>query len=238
MGITNRLQPDEVTTLCNTASEPNDKPGADGLTDIDRFARFIRATKAPAPDLQLESSAVPRMGVGVFERIGCATCHIESLTTAPAGNEDQRRDVHDSSRAGDGGLPPVQRLPDARHRDRGRDPAGDSGALWASRVRMMTDYLGKQNFESSRNKIRTAPLWGVRLRPRLQCTMAHRSRSATPSSDTRVKRATSRRASSDSIRTTRRRSFTSWNHCEGLDVRRLTFDVRRQTSVPAAVHIS
>jgi len=28
-------------------------------------------------------------------------------------------------------------------------------------------YLAKQDFESSRNKIRTAPLWGVRLRPRL-----------------------------------------------------------------------
>jgi len=26
MGITNRLQPDEVTNLCNTASEPNDPP--------------------------------------------------------------------------------------------------------------------------------------------------------------------------------------------------------------------
>ena len=33
--------------------------------------------------------------------------------------------------------------------------------------RMMAGYLSKQNFESSRNKIRTAPLWGVRLRPRL-----------------------------------------------------------------------
>jgi CxxC motif-containing protein (DUF1111 family) len=32
---------------------------------------------------------------------------------------------------------------------------------------MMSDYLSKQDFESSRNKIRTAPLWGVRLRPRL-----------------------------------------------------------------------
>jgi CxxC motif-containing protein (DUF1111 family) len=27
--------------------------------------------------------------------------------------------------------------------------------------------MAKQDFESSRNKIRTAPLWGVRLRPRL-----------------------------------------------------------------------
>jgi CxxC motif-containing protein (DUF1111 family) len=32
---------------------------------------------------------------------------------------------------------------------------------------MMSGYLSKQDFESSRNKIRTAPLWGVRLRPRL-----------------------------------------------------------------------
>jgi CxxC motif-containing protein (DUF1111 family) len=32
---------------------------------------------------------------------------------------------------------------------------------------MMSDYISKQDFESSRNKIRTAPLWGVRLRPRL-----------------------------------------------------------------------
>src|SRR5580704_14017191 len=53
MGITNRLQPDEVTNLCNTVSEPNDTPGPDGLSDIDHFARFVRATKAPARDSQL-----------------------------------------------------------------------------------------------------------------------------------------------------------------------------------------
>src|SRR5215467_11504630 len=46
MGFTSRLFPDEVTKLCNTASEPNSKPGQDGLDDVDRFARFIRATKA------------------------------------------------------------------------------------------------------------------------------------------------------------------------------------------------
>jgi hypothetical protein len=41
MGITNRLFPDEVTNLCNTVSEPNDKPGPDGTEDIDIFARFF-----------------------------------------------------------------------------------------------------------------------------------------------------------------------------------------------------
>src|SRR5438045_6931193 len=34
MGITSRLQPDEVTSLCNTVPERNDKPDADGSSDI------------------------------------------------------------------------------------------------------------------------------------------------------------------------------------------------------------
>src|SRR5439155_1036017 len=42
MGITSRLQPDEVTNLCNTVSEPNDKPGPDGLSDIDSTGNQVR----------------------------------------------------------------------------------------------------------------------------------------------------------------------------------------------------
>src|ERR1700674_4251797 len=85
MGITNRLQPDEVTNLCNTASEPNDTPGPDGLSDIDHFARFMRATKAPARDLTLVQSPLAKHGETLFEKPGCATCHVPTLTTAPAG---------------------------------------------------------------------------------------------------------------------------------------------------------
>jgi hypothetical protein len=44
------LVPNEVTKLCNTASEPNDPPGPDGLDDLDKFARFISATKARGRD--------------------------------------------------------------------------------------------------------------------------------------------------------------------------------------------
>src|SRR3984957_70697 len=87
MGITNRLQPNEVTKLCNTASEPNDTPGTDGLSDIDHFARFIRATKAPARDTQLAGSQFARQGNGLFIKIDCATCHVETMTTAPAGTK-------------------------------------------------------------------------------------------------------------------------------------------------------
>src|ERR1700747_171087 len=87
MGITNRLQPDEVTKLCNAATEPNDTPGPDGLSDIDHFARFLRATKAPARDAQVASSAAAKRGLELFEKIGCETCHTENMTTAPTGTK-------------------------------------------------------------------------------------------------------------------------------------------------------
>lgn len=87
MGITNRLFPDEVTNLCNTVQEPNDKPGPDGLADIDRFARFIRATKAPARDKVLAGTPKAIRGSELFDQIGCSICHVRSLTTAPAGTK-------------------------------------------------------------------------------------------------------------------------------------------------------
>jgi CxxC motif-containing protein (DUF1111 family) len=167
MGITNRLQPDEVTKLCNTASEPNDTPGPDGLSDIDHFARFIRATKAPARDSQLASSVVAKKGNGLFDKIGCATCHVETLTTAPAGTK-----INGGTFAIPIALGSITFHPygDFLMHDVG---TGD-GILQATRehygnkvFQMMSGYLSKQDFESSRNKIRTAPLWGVRLRPRL-----------------------------------------------------------------------
>src|SRR3989440_377094 len=62
MGITNALFPDEVTDLCNTVAEPNNKPEADGLADIDHFARFMRASKAPARDAKLADTAQAKKG--------------------------------------------------------------------------------------------------------------------------------------------------------------------------------
>lgn len=167
MGITNRLQPDEVTNLCNAHSEPNDTPGPDGLSDIDHFARFVRATKAPARDFQLASGAVAKKGEGLFDKIGCANCHVETLTTAPAGTK-----INGGTFTIPAALGSVTFHPwgDFLMHDVG---TGD-GILQATRehygkrvFQMMSSYLSKQDFESSRNKIRTAPLWGVRLRPRL-----------------------------------------------------------------------
>ena len=167
MGITNRLQPNEVTNLCNTVSEPNDRPGSDGLSDIDHFARFIRATKAPARDSQLANSAPARKGLALFEKVGCATCHVETLSTAQAGTKINGGTFTIPPALGSLTLHPYG---DFLMHDVG---TGD-GILQATRehyghqvFQQMSGYLAKQDFESSRDKIRTAPLWGVRFRPRL-----------------------------------------------------------------------
>jgi CxxC motif-containing protein (DUF1111 family) len=167
MGITNRLQTTEVTSICNSASEPNDTTGADGLADIDHFARFIRATKAPARDAELAGSAAAQKGLALFGNIGCVSCHVATLTTAPAGTKINGGTFTIPPALGSITLHPYG---DFLMHDVG---TGD-GILQAipehyghKVFQQMSDYMSKQNFESSRNKMRTAPLWGVRLRPRL-----------------------------------------------------------------------
>ncbi len=167
MGITNRLQPDEVTNLCNTASEPNDTPGPDGLADIDHFARFLRATEAPARDAQLAQTPKARLGAELFDKVGCDVCHVQTLTTAPAGTKIN---------GGAFTIPPALG-------EKQFHPYGDfllhNVGTGDGIVMAMTEHYGKNmykitwknfsipEYNSTANKIRTAPLWGVRLHSRL-----------------------------------------------------------------------
>jgi CxxC motif-containing protein (DUF1111 family) len=167
MGITNRLFPDEVTNLCNTVQEPNDRPGPDGLADVDRFARFMRATKAPARDTVLEETPKARRGSRLFDQIGCSICHVRSLTTAPAGTKIN------------GG---TFTIPDPLGQ-KTFHPFGDfllhnvgtgDGIVMAwqehygsNMYKYKWKNLSGDAFQKTRNKVRTAPLWGVRFRTRL-----------------------------------------------------------------------
>src|SRR5947208_8316915 len=81
MGITTRLFPDEVTKLCNTAPEPNDKAGADDLDDVDHFARFIRASKTPARDSKLANSERSQKGSTLVDKICSSESHRRDLTS-------------------------------------------------------------------------------------------------------------------------------------------------------------
>jgi CxxC motif-containing protein (DUF1111 family) len=156
-----------VTNLCNTAPEPNSKPGPDGLEDIDLFARFMRATKAPARDTVLAETPKAARGSKLFDQIGCAVCHVRSLTTAPAGTKIN------------GG---TFTIPDALGK-KTFHPFGDfllhnvgtgDGIVmaWLEHYgRGVYEYswknLSRPEFQTTRNKVRTAPLWGLRLRSRL-----------------------------------------------------------------------
>ncbi|MGB8836104.1 MAG: di-heme oxidoredictase family protein, partial [Candidatus Acidiferrales bacterium] len=123
--------------------------------------------KAPARDTTQAATVLSKQGAALFEKIGCATCHTESMTTAPAGTVINGGTFTIPAALGSITFHPYG---DFLMHDVG---TGD-GILQAipehygkKVFRMMSTYMTKQNFEGSRNKIRTAPLWGVRLRPRL-----------------------------------------------------------------------
>src|SRR5262249_60136685 len=90
MGITNRLLPNEPTSLCDTVADPEDRLEADGLSDLDHFARFVRATKAPSRDIRVAATSEAKNGRVAFETIGCGNCHLHTLVTAPAGTVPPR----------------------------------------------------------------------------------------------------------------------------------------------------
>jgi CxxC motif-containing protein (DUF1111 family) len=85
MGVTNRLKPKDVTSVCKVTSDPEDIPDALGMADIDHFAQFIRGTRVPPRDMVLAATPDAIAGQALFSSIGCATCHVASMTTAPAG---------------------------------------------------------------------------------------------------------------------------------------------------------
>ena len=167
MGITNSLFPDEVTNLCNTVAEPNDKPDADGMSDIDHFARFMRATKAPARDAHQAATAPAMKGEALFAKVGCDICHVPAMTTAAPGTVVNGGKFAIPEALGNKTFYPYG---DFLLHDVG---TGDGIAI------AMNEHYGKlvyqtqwknlslESHRSGANKVRTAPLWGVRLQPML-----------------------------------------------------------------------
>lgn len=85
MGITSRLRPKDATAVCKTTSDPEDQPDALGLGDIDHFAQFMRGTQVPPRDTVLAATADAQAGQVLFAKLGCATCHVQSIVTAAPG---------------------------------------------------------------------------------------------------------------------------------------------------------
>ena len=190
MGITNRLFPTEVTSICNPKSvtEPNDQPDpTDNLEDIDHFARFMRASKVPPRDETLAATEEAKRGSKLFARIGCATCHLTTLTTAKAGTKVNGGQFTIPDALGEKSFHPYSDflLHDVGTGDGIAIAIVEHYAVPSESIRAL--YKPKQSAQVSfdevdkvmnragfsykavhdgRNKIRTAPLWGLRTHSR------------------------------------------------------------------------
>jgi CxxC motif-containing protein (DUF1111 family) len=146
MGITNLLRPTDVTTVLKTTKDPEDQPDDLGLADIDHFAQFIRGTMVPPRDTALAATPAALRGGELFRRVGCSVCHVESITTSPSGTVI------------DGGMFTV---PEAL-RDKIIHPFGD----FLLHDIGTGDGIVQVGPQDTANKLRTAPLWGLRTKPR------------------------------------------------------------------------
>ena len=151
MGITSSLEPVEPTSDGNSVSSCETPSVEDKNNDVAKFADFMRATKVP-PRAQISENSQgdeddDNAGEEIFHRIGCATCHVGAIRTAPVGT---------AINGGTFRVPPalgnkiIHPFSDFLLHDVGTsDPIVQNG--------------GQATF----NKVRTPPLWGVRTRTRL-----------------------------------------------------------------------
>ncbi len=146
MGVTNRLKPKDVTTVCKVTTDPEDKPDALGLADIDHFAQFIRGTKVPPRDAALAATSNAIAGQNLFSSIGCTTCHVPNLTTDPPGTVIN------------GGVYVVP----AALGNKIIHPYGD----YLLHDVGTGDGIVQGGPADTANKLRTAPLWGLRIKAR------------------------------------------------------------------------
>jgi len=146
MGVTNRLRPKDVTTVGKITTDPEDTPDNLGLADIDHFAQFIRGTKVPPRDAVLSATAAAQEGQNLFERIGCATCHVSTIVTAPAGTVI------------DGGAFTVPET-------LGNKIIHPYGDFLLHDIET-GDGIVQNPPQDTANKLRTVPLWGLRTHPR------------------------------------------------------------------------
>ena len=147
MGITSVLQPTETAALCDAIQDPEDEIGDDGLGDVDRFARFMRASKAPPRYASVAASADGIAGSDLFDQVGCAICHARTFTTAPAGSVLNAGTLVVSQAVGNKVIHPFS---DFLLHDIGTG-----------------DGIVQNGGQGTANMLRTPPLWGLHVRGRM-----------------------------------------------------------------------
>jgi CxxC motif-containing protein (DUF1111 family) len=158
MGITSPLQGTENTTMgssvaaFDTVPDPEEAPtGTEPFgPDVHAFARFMRSSKVPPRDTALAATADAVAGSNLFVSIGCSHCHTPSIQTAPVGT------VFNGTGAGK--FTVTAALGDKIIHPYSDFMLHDVGT---------GDGIIQNGGTTSRNKLRTPPLWGLRTRSRL-----------------------------------------------------------------------
>jgi CxxC motif-containing protein (DUF1111 family) len=145
VGFGSGFDPVADNTPCNNI--PNTICGEDPDDDISAFAEFMRASKTPPRDTALAATSDAVAGSNLFDAVGCNICHVRTITTSPAGTVIN------------GGAFTVP----AALGNKNIHPFGD----FLLHNVGTGDGIVQNGGQSSANKVRTAPLWGVRTRGRL-----------------------------------------------------------------------
>jgi CxxC motif-containing protein (DUF1111 family) len=148
MGITSPMQPNELTSNGVAVEEPPEAPPDidDEGVDVALFALFMRDTPAPPVDATIAATPEAQAGSALFNQIGCAVCHVRNITTAPPGTLINGGAARVSNALGNKIIHPFS---DFLLHDVGTG-----------------DGIVQNGGPSTRNKIRTPPLWGLRARGR------------------------------------------------------------------------
>ena len=144
MGITSPLQPTENTSNGNPV--PDDGIVDDDGVDVELFALFMRSLKVPPRNADLANTPDATAGSALFNQLGCSVCHTRSMETV-----DPETPIN-------GGAMLVSRaLGNKRIQPFGDFLLHDIGT---------GDGIVQNGGPSTRNKVRTAPLWGLHARTR------------------------------------------------------------------------
>jgi CxxC motif-containing protein (DUF1111 family) len=151
MGITTPTLPEENTCSglyvgYGSTYDPVEDPEDDG-TDALAFADFMRATKAPSRETL---GARVTAGQMVFNQLRCNVCHVASITTAPVGTIINGGAFTVPEALGNKVIHPYS---DFLLHDIG---TGDGIPIQPT-----------PEYQATANRMRTAPLWGLRTRSRL-----------------------------------------------------------------------
>jgi CxxC motif-containing protein (DUF1111 family) len=126
------------------SSDLEDTPDGLGLADIDHFAQFIRGTQVPPRDTALAATSDAVAGQNLFTSIGCVTCHVATMTTALPGT---------MINGGTYAVPVA--LGNKMFHPYGDFLLHDVGT---------GDGIVQAGPADTANKLRTVPLWGLRIK--------------------------------------------------------------------------